>query len=471
MTSRRFIALQFLMLLVTSCAAQSDGDAPLDQDEQATTTRFGVDYSFARPSPATLRGQGYTFAARYLSYSSGKNLSKSEADDLIAHGLDVVSNWEESATAALDGYSQGASDAKAAEAQALADGAPSTRPIYFSVDFDATPGQQAAINDYFDGVASVIGRNRTGAYGGYYVIERLFDAGKITWGWQTYAWSGGQWDSRAHLRQIENGIDDDCCDKDEAVAADFGQWPYSTGETGPTPPKPPVPTACGAIAPGHGLAQGQSWRSCDGRFELAMQTDGNLVLYSDGVATWSTHTNGANGYVMIMQTDGNFVLYDNHSKPLFASGTNGKNGSKLAIQDDGNVVVYDGTKALWATNTGGEPGAPTACGQVNEGHGLTIGEAITSCSGEFELILQGDSNLVLYQDQKALWASNTVGKGGVRLVMQADGNLVLYTQAGTPVWNSKTEGHSGSHLSIQADGNVVVYDGSKALWATGTNGK
>ena len=47
---------------------------------------------------------------------------------------------------------------------------------------------------------------RTGAYGGYYVIKRAFDAGKITWGWQTYAWSGGQWDARAQFRQTSNGI-------------------------------------------------------------------------------------------------------------------------------------------------------------------------------------------------------------------------------------------------------------------------
>ena len=70
----------------------------------------------------------------------------------------------------------------------------------------------------------MLGRSRTGAYGGYWVIKRLFDAHKIAWGWQTYAWSGGNWDSRAQLRQIQNGIDNGNEDKDEAVAADFGQW-------------------------------------------------------------------------------------------------------------------------------------------------------------------------------------------------------------------------------------------------------
>jgi hypothetical protein len=466
MSFRRFILMQFMALLVTSaCGVSPD----TEEDEQAVTTHYGVDYSFSRPSPATIKAQGYTFVSRYLSYGSSKDLTKSEADALKAAGLDIVCNWEESATAALNGYSQGAADARAAQTEAVAAGMPATRPIYFSIDFDATPGQQTAINAYFDGVASVLGRSRTGAYGGYYPVQRLFNAGKIAWAWQTYAWSGGQWESRAQVRQIENGIDNDQEDKDESVATDFGQWgPGTTVETGPPPPPPPVPTACGQIDPGHGLSRGQSWHSCDYRFELAMQTDGNLVVYSDGVATWSTGTNAANGDVVVMQTDGNFVLYDNHSHPLFASGSNGHAGSHLAIQDDGNMVVYSGTHALWASNTGGVPTEPTACGAIEANHGLTVGEGIASCNGEFTFILQSDGNLVLYRDQTALWASHTVSSDTRRLVMQGDGNLVSYTQAGKAVWNSKTNGHSGARLAVQDDGNVVIYVGSTAIWATGT---
>ena len=89
----------------------------------------------------------------------------------------------------------------------------------------------SALNSYFDGVASVIGRSRTGAYGGYHVIKELFDNGKITWGWQTYAWSNGLWDKRAQLRQVLNGIDGGDVDKDLGVAADFGQWERGGGAT------------------------------------------------------------------------------------------------------------------------------------------------------------------------------------------------------------------------------------------------
>ncbi|GIH03836.1 hypothetical protein Rhe02_19030 [Rhizocola hellebori] len=189
--------------------------------------RRGIDYSWGRPRPSAIAAAGYSFVCRYVSWSTtGKNLTRSEADALRAAGLDIVTNWEYEASEALGGYSAGVENATEANRQAIVCGMPSSRPIYFSVDWDASAAQQGTINAYFDGIASVIGRSRTGAYGGFNVIDRLFDAGKVTWGWQTYAWSGGNWDSRAELRQVQNGItvDGADCDRNEAHAADFGQW-------------------------------------------------------------------------------------------------------------------------------------------------------------------------------------------------------------------------------------------------------
>jgi hypothetical protein len=234
-TRRWAAAVACLATTVAGCGDAGGRSERLDETSAAVTVENGVDYSWYRPSPSSLVSQGYKFVVRYASHdTTGKNLSKGEADALIAAGLDIVSNWEDGAQDALGGYGLGVSDAQAAEQQFAADGAPSDRPIYFSVDFDATPGDQTAINAYFDGVASVIGLARTGAYGGYYVIQRLFDAGKIKWGWQTYAWSGGQWDARAQLRQTQNGIAGGQMDEDESEADDFGQWGHST----PPPDQP-----------------------------------------------------------------------------------------------------------------------------------------------------------------------------------------------------------------------------------------
>ncbi len=479
-------------------ATQGCGGAPSESTGSTTSAigaRMGVDYSWGRPSPSGLHADGYTFAARYLSWdTTGKNLSAGEAHDLEAAGVDVVANWENSGTAALDGYAQGVSDAKEAEAQAVADGMPAGRPIYFSVDFDAQPDQQGAINDYFDGVASVLGRSRTGAYGGYYLIGRLFDAGKITYGWQTYAWSYGQWDSRAQLRQTQNGVTiaGGSCDIDEAVAGDFGQWGFAgappppakvcgsakalepplmscAGSHGSAPGLPAKPSQTAAMAPGEGLGPGGVVSSADGRFRLAMQTDGNVVLYSGSVPLWATGTNGQSGYLFVMQTDGNLVLYSSTSCPLWATHTEGHPGARLAVQDDGNVVIYDGSTALWASGTAGVLPAPTTtCGAIQAGHGLSAGEEVVSCDGRFHLTLQGDGNAVLYAAGMALWATGTDCQYGRSFAMQSDGNLVVYANTGAPLWASGTNGHPGASLAVQDDGNVVIYDAGKAIWASNT---
>jgi hypothetical protein len=266
--------------LVAGCVAGSADESP-DTRDDAINPRYGVDYAWARPSASHLKSEGYTFVARYLSYdTTGKNLTAGEVSALKAAGIDIVANWEWGADDALDGFNRGVEHAKAADKQAAALGMPSDRPIYFSCDFDATPGQQAAIDAYMDGVASVIGRSRTGAYGGYYVIKRLFDHGKITWGWQTYAWSGGQWDSRAQVRQIQNGIEGGQLDKDEAVAADFGQWSHSSGGGGN--PTPPPSSTCSMHSDGK--------LYCDNKDNSAMHAQANsessIVNYLRTTHSW-----------------------------------------------------------------------------------------------------------------------------------------------------------------------------------------
>jgi hypothetical protein len=263
---RRRIVLSNLALalpFVAACSGGPGADEGVDNRGDAIKPTYGVDYAWARPSPSHLKAEGYTFVCRYLSYdTTGKNLSLGEEASLKKAGLDIVLNWEWGAADALDGYSRGVEEAKAAEAQAKALGQPSDRPIYFSIDFDATPGDQAALDAYFDGVASVIGRARTGAYGGYYPIQRLFDHGKVKWAWQTYAWSGGQWDSRAQLRQIENGIEGGGLDKDEAVAADFGQFPHAAA-----PPPAPAHGGSGSLG-GSVAAEPAVSANADGRLEV-----------------------------------------------------------------------------------------------------------------------------------------------------------------------------------------------------------
>lgn len=202
-----------------------------------------LDYSFARPDPANIKNQGFEGVLRYLSPNAGKNLTAGERDALRAAGLGIGLVWEWYANRAVEGRAAGLADGKAAMDQANALGFPQYLPIYFAVDWDATPEQQGPINDYFTGVRDAMAGRKVGVYAGFYPLKRLFDAQLVQYGWQTYAWSGGQWDPRAQLRQTLNGQWGRSVDFDESVADDWGGW-LADAKPGPvvTDPKPaPAP--------------------------------------------------------------------------------------------------------------------------------------------------------------------------------------------------------------------------------------
>ncbi len=367
-----------LFLFAASCTDQPVEPSP-DLTEVDVAVEMGVDYSFSRPSLSGLHADGYTFVARYLSNDPGKDLSKAEANDIIAAGMSVVSNWEASSTDSLSGYNQGVADAKTANAEAAADGAPGTRPIYFSVDFDAAESQQATIDAYFDGVASVIGRSRTGAYGGYWVIKRLFDGGKITWGWQTYAWSGGNWDSRAQVRQVQNDILGGCCDKDEAVAADFGQWGHGEGKTDIVQLAFQANTGdlwttgtAGTKDWKLGMMDGTSPAICQlatGGFEVAFQanTTSLWTVGDGGDKNWSLGMMpGSSPSITCLPTGGFEVAFEANTEDLWTVGTDGDRDWKLgmmkgsspaiaALAGGGYEVAFEAnTTSLWTVGTAGD---------------------------------------------------------------------------------------------------------------------
>lgn len=116
-----------------------------------------------------------------------------------------------------------------------------------------------------------------------------------------------------------------------------------------TPPPPPV-DGCGVLVPGQVMVPGQILYSCDDRFQLQLQTDGNIVLrVVDYVALWTSETYGTSPSGLVMQEDGNLVLYGTDGAPIWHIGTHGNPGAYLVLQDDGNLVVYEGDTALWNT--------------------------------------------------------------------------------------------------------------------------
>lgn len=220
-----------------------------------------------------------------------------------------------------------------------------------------------------------------------------------------------------------------------------------------------------ALLGGQTLTAGHSLVSPDGHYILAMQSDGNLVLYlhNGGFSVrplWSSGTSGDRGDRAVLQTNGNLVLYSAANQALWSTNTSTAGCTNLVVQEDGNLVLYSNKKAVWASHTVNTDLRPNDV--------LLPGERIFSIDDQYEVTMQTDGNLVLYGATGALWSTHTWGIPGNHAILQKDGNLVVYTTAGRALWSSKTNGHPGDYAHLQNDGNFVVYSGTKALWASGT---
>lgn len=214
-----------------------------------------LDYSTNKPPIGALKAAGVTGVGRYIGWDSvpgfhsiGKNLTRAEAQRYLDAGIEIFLAFEYAADAPSHGAGQGRSDGNLAMSQLAQLGSPPNMGVYFAADYDIPdfaphlPDTAAnameklgPLGQYWASIKALKHPYEIGAYGGYYLIKRLFDAKLITLGWQTVAWSGGQRDVRAQIYQLASnppiaGADIDIREH-TASALDYGQWPR---------PKPPV---------------------------------------------------------------------------------------------------------------------------------------------------------------------------------------------------------------------------------------
>ncbi|TLH68448.1 DUF1906 domain-containing protein [Mycolicibacterium cosmeticum] len=212
-----------------------------------------IDFAMRQIPARDILAAGHSGVINYVSTSrpgssfGAKPITLPYAQSLTAAGLVIVSNYQygkPGGTAPSDftrGYAGGVADARTAWQLHTAAGGGRSAPIFFSVDddIDRNTWNNVALQ-WFRGINSVIGVQRTGIYAGINpcqwaiadgVIGRSSTPGRA-WAWQTRSWSRGQIHPAAVLYQrivstasnpgpVVGGLE---VDVNDVLAQDCGQW-------------------------------------------------------------------------------------------------------------------------------------------------------------------------------------------------------------------------------------------------------
>ena len=166
-----------------------------------------------------LYDSGMRFVLRYYSKDgSWKLLTKTEADNILAAGLQLGAVFERYPERVKEGESAGKEDGLQALKCAQEVGQPQGSTIYFAVDFDAQQGDMEAIERYLRAI-DIPGYEK-GVYGSFYVIEEMAKRGVVSHYWQTIGWSNGRWSKLANIHQYQ--IDKEYCEVNVDFNESFG---------------------------------------------------------------------------------------------------------------------------------------------------------------------------------------------------------------------------------------------------------
>lgn len=143
---------------------------------------------------------------------------------------------------------------------------------------------------------------------------------------------------------------------------------------------------------------------------------------------------------------------------------------------DGTLIAGRvGSTTAAAAAAGVAPQKAAAAGSIGNNQCIKTSGTTNACraspNGRFRLCMQADSNVVLYDNGRAYWASNTQGKSTskpMRLCVQADNNVVAYDARNRVVWASNTccnATRAPVTLFMQDDGNVVLVRATAAMLA------
>ncbi|HEY4018998.1 MAG TPA: glycoside hydrolase domain-containing protein [Pseudonocardiaceae bacterium] len=144
-----------------------------------------ADYSAGRPGGTALRAAGFSGVIRYVGTPGRtKNITAGEYQDLVGHSMSVLLVHENATGDVLRGYAGGVADAHAALNNARACSIPDSVGIASASDRHLTAAQVRVGVQYQAGFASVLGVERTGAYGFHEFISAVRAAHSASWLWQ-----------------------------------------------------------------------------------------------------------------------------------------------------------------------------------------------------------------------------------------------------------------------------------------------
>ena len=154
---------------------------------------YWLDYSAAKLTAQQVLGAGHSGVIRYIDSPERlgkKHTSRAEYADFVRNKVPVLLVFEVNINDADGGWNQGVAYAK--RAKAGADYLGYSGPIFFCNDKTGV-SDPAAWRAYLDGAASILGKNRIGAYGFYNAMDTAL--GHATYFWQ----SGRRSDVRPHV--------------------------------------------------------------------------------------------------------------------------------------------------------------------------------------------------------------------------------------------------------------------------------
>ena len=112
------------------------------------------------------------------------------------------------------------------------------------------------------------------------------------------------------------------------------------------------------LGSGDRFEKGDVLSSPNGCFSLALQEDGNLVLYYTGTSdsAWSSRTAGRAVKFGGMNPDGIFILRGYNGEIIWRAPRNNNSavpGSNFVLQNDGNIVIYPpgSKKSAWSSGS------------------------------------------------------------------------------------------------------------------------